>query len=301
MIALSAMGLFALVLVAGLLAVVLRDPDRGGDPPPTTPVTAAPTTNKPAQVAITPSATVVEGQPLPVNLIADQTDGIVKTRLIVESVGIVAEQTGYVTSLAWPAPIAGQYSLVGEVVLEDGTTVRSPAAVATVTPKPTVPQTPQTVAPPGPPAPTSPPRAPNTEPDEGANAEAVSLVNDLEEAYANENWSTVRRLAPARTDYTDARLEQGWGTLQTFAIFPVSVSPSGGRTRVRAGLVTNESGAMPNSTYTGRFSQVYCITWMVDTNNRTVEEVGSENRTLEQIPGGLVELSDRRETVLRAC
>ena len=151
-----------------------------------------------------------------------------------------------------------------------GSVVRTPAP-SSDTSTATVPQTAVTAPP------TTAPAFPGLA--AGASSDTVASMataTQLAGAYADGDWTTVRRLNPSRASRSDSELASAYGDLD--ASTPVWVA-GGGAVPLRLGLVAHQTRSG------SQLTTIYCVSWSVDVPSATVYEDGSRADTLRSTSG----------------
>lgn len=92
-----------------------------------------------------------------------------------------------------------------------------------------------------------------------AIAELLSM-QQLSNAYANEQWPLVRQVEPSKQTYTDEQFINGWRPLRQGFVFPIDrqIDADDGDARWRIALIGHE-------TWNGTdLTTLFCLTWKVD-------------------------------------
>lgn len=128
------------------------------------------------------------------------------------------------------------------------------------------------------------------------------LLQQLSDAFAQEQWSTVRALEPAKATLTDAAFVDGWGPLAQSFLVPVRrVAEGDGPAEWRLGLIGHERWNGDDIT------TVFCVTWIADVSAMTVVQTNEDTlRIFGSQPGeakraGFVDPSDVLDTVNATC
>ncbi|MBT6444167.1 MAG: hypothetical protein HOK58_04170 [Acidimicrobiaceae bacterium] len=142
-----------------------------------------------------------------------------------------------------------------------------------------------------------------------ADAEsAVSLsmselltMQQLSDAYANEQWALVRQIEPGKAALADANFVNGWRPLRQGFVYPVERSVVNGLSRWRIGLIGHE-------TWNGNdLTTLFCLTWTVDPVSGAVVQTNKDNVTVygsqpgQQQQPGFVDPSELRLSILDNC
>ena len=123
----------------------------------------------------------------------------------------------------------------------------------------------------------------------------------LSNAYAHEEWETVRELEPGKQDLTDQEFEAGWRPLRQGFVYPVHRGGGELSARWRVGLIGHETWLGSDLT------TLFCVTWTVDavsgevtqTNEDTVAVYGSQPGQPQR--EGFVDPGDLRVLIDQNC
>jgi len=107
-----------------------------------------------------------------------------------------------------------------------------------------------------------------------AIAELLTM-QQLNDAYADEEWSDVRQLEPARINMTDQQFINGWRPLRTGFVYPVDrVIQDNGLSNWRIALIGHE-------TWNGNdLTTLFCLTWTVDPVSGAVTQTNQDTVTI---------------------
>ena len=268
-----------LVVLAAAVAIRLGGEASTSDATPTrrTPTTAdtaaASAELGPAVVqllGVEPGHSMKDGESITVSAGLVGSD-IERTSLLVNGV-IVGEANGE-GSITYDAK-PGDTNIAVRVELATGERIEStPVAlsVATTAPPPTA--SPPTAAPATAP-PSTAPRVLTFE------EQAEALVQEHATALADGDWALAAALEPDKRDHSIAEWERGYGALEASTTVPVRVSSIGsGRYEIRMGLVAHELQAG------GRITIPFCVTWIANISNHTVEQTSIDSRRLSTRDG----------------
>jgi tRNA A-37 threonylcarbamoyl transferase component Bud32 len=133
-----------------------------------------------------------------------------------------------------------------------------------------------------------------------AIAELLTM-QQLSDAYANEQWPLVRQLEPGKASLSDANFVNGWRPLRQGFVYPVDRSIDGGLARWRIGLIGHE-------TWNGNdLTTLFCLTWTVDPVSGSVSQTNEDNVTVygsqvgQELRPGFVDPSDLRKLIDQNC
>lgn len=127
-------------------------------------------------------------------------------------------------------------------------------------------------------------------------------MQQLSNAYANENWPLVRLIEPAKAELTDQRFVEGWRPLRQGFVYPVERSDdAGGLSRWRIALIGHETWQGSDLT------TLFCLTWtvnpssgaVVQTNEDNVKIYGSQPSDAQQ--AGFVDPAELRDLIDEQC
>jgi len=126
-------------------------------------------------------------------------------------------------------------------------------------------------------------------------------MQQLSDAYANEQWTLVRQLEPGKAALDDANFVEGWRPLRQGFVYPVERSVVNGLSRWRIGLIGHE-------TWNGNdLTTLFCVTWTVDPVSGAVVQTNKDNVTVhgsqpgQQQRPGFVDPSELRLSILDSC
>lgn len=139
---------------------------------------------------------------------------------------------------------------------------------------------------------------------ESAVSPAISdllTMQQLSNAYANEQWDLVRSLEPGKAGLSDQDFVTGWRPLRQGFIYPFARAVESGVARWRIGLIGHE-------TWDGTdLTTLFCVTWSVDQTSGDVVQTNEDNVTVygprsdqPQQPG-FVDPGELRELIDTNC
>ena len=133
-----------------------------------------------------------------------------------------------------------------------------------------------------------------------AIAELLTM-QQLSNAYANEQWTLVRQLEPGKASLSDANFVNGWRPLRQGFVYPVDRSIDGGLARWRIGLIGHE-------TWNGNdLTTLFCVTWTVDPVSGAVSQTNEDNVTVygsqaaQELQPGFVDPAELRGLIDQHC
>lgn len=139
---------------------------------------------------------------------------------------------------------------------------------------------------------------------ESAVSPAISdllTMQQLSNAYANEQWDLVRSLEPGKAALSDQDFVAGWRPLRQGFIYPFARAVDNGVARWRIGLIGHE-------TWNGTdLTTLFCVTWTVDQVSGEVVQTNEDNVVVygpnpdQQQQPGFVDPADLRDLIEANC
>jgi len=126
-------------------------------------------------------------------------------------------------------------------------------------------------------------------------------MQQLMDAFANEQWAIVRQVEPGKASLSDAEFVNGWRPLRQSYVFPVDRSVEDGVASWRIGLVGHETRDGNDLT------TLFCLTWTVDQVSGAVTQTNQDSVTIygpladqpQQV--GFVDPSNLRDLITDTC
>gem|GEM_PF-1010612 len=132
--------------------------------------------------------------------------------------------------------------------------------------------------------------------------EELLTLQQLSNAYANDQWPVVRAMEPARRTMTDAQFIVGWRPLQRGYVYPVS------RTTESEGVVSWRLGLIGHETWNSSdLTTLFCVTWELTSSTGSITQIQEDAITIfGSLPGtarqsGFVDPAELRPTIEERC